>query len=232
MTTRRLDGAVSVVVFEHEGQEPSVGAVLRTLGCDATSVGASEASILINHHAATVAVLDGRSMGDAVIDVLVRIRASRWSIPTLVVCPDEPRVIAALNAGADDCFGPPYSAAELCARVHALLRRAYQVSTWRPAPLSIGRLTVCPVTREATRDGIPVTLSPKEHELLLALLEQRGRVVTRAELLARIWPERARPNARSLDIHIAWLRRKIELDPRQPTIIRTIRAIGYQISET
>jgi len=227
----RLTGAVSVVVLEDEEQDRSISAALRTWGFDVTSAGGvTGAHGAINERAAAIAVLDGRSVRSAVLDLLTKIRESGWSIPVLVVCPDESAIVTALHAGADDCFGPPYSADELHARVTSLLRRTYRVNTWRPVPVRIGRLSVCLATREATRDGIPIALSPKEHELLVVLLEQRGRVVPRSELMARIWPERARPNPRTLDIHIAWLRRKIEPDPRHPTVIQTVRSVGYAMA--
>lgn len=228
--TRRLTGTLCVVVYEAKDQERPIGALLRIWGFDVTTADdATAAHAAINRRAAALAIADGRSRNVAAQDLLVTIRASGWSIPVLVVCSDEHSVVAALTSGADDAFALPYSSAELSARVHALLRRTYRISTWKRAPLKIGRLTMDPVTREATRDGVPVPLSPKEHELLLALLEHRGRPLTRRELLARVWPERSRPNARTLDMHVAWLRRKIESDPRRPTIIRTVRSVGYEI---
>jgi two-component system KDP operon response regulator KdpE len=220
-----------VVVLEDVGQGYSVAAALATGGFDVVVVGtAARAWRAIARSAPALVVLDART-SDAAIRLLARLRLVESSIPALVVCArGEFHVVAALEAGAADCVSPPYVAAELNARARALLRRAYGPTHWQPMPIRIGRLVVCPLSREASRDGVPVRLSPKEHGLLLALLESPGRAVGRRELLARVWPERAVPNGRTVDMHIAWLRQKIEVDHRRPQIIRTVQAVGYLIA--
>jgi DNA-binding response OmpR family regulator len=220
-----------VVVFEGVAQGYSVAAALSTSGFDVLTVRTvAHAQHVLGRVPPALVVLDARQ-SEVAIDLLVTLRRAGSTIPALAVCaPGESSVVAALAAGADDCVGPPYGAAELRARAQALLRRAYGSTNWEPVPIRIGRLVVCPRSREATRDGVPVRLSPKEHGLLLALLESPRRAVEWRELMARVWPERAQPNRRTLDTHITWLRQKIEIDRRWPRIIRTVPSVGYLIA--
>ena len=220
-----------VVVLEDEGQGYPVAAALATGGFHVVATRtAPRAWRAIARKAPTLVVLDARG-SDVAIRLLTRLRGTGSSIPAIAICASgEFHVVTALQAGADDCVSPPYLPAELHARARALLRRAYGPAEWRPMPIRIGRLVVCPLSREAWRDGVPVRLSPKEHGLLLALLESPQRAVGRRELLARVWPERAVPNGRTLDMHIVWLRQKIEIDHRRPQIIRTVPSVGYFIA--
>jgi len=220
-----------VVVLEDVGHGYSVTGALVTGGFDVVAVHtAARAWRAIAREAPALVVLDARTSG-AAIRILTRLRLIGSSIPVLAVCArGESHVVTALEAGADDCASPPYVAEELNARVRALLRRAYGPADWQPMPIRIGRLVVCPLTREASRDGVPVRLTPKEHGLLLALLESPRRAVGRHELMARVWPEHAVPNGRTLDTHIAWLRQKIEIDHRRPQIIYTVQSVGYLIA--
>jgi two-component system KDP operon response regulator KdpE len=227
----RAAGTPRVVVLEDVGLGYSVAAALATGGFDVVAARtAARAWRAIARKPPALVVLDAR-MSDAAIRIVTRLRVSGSSVPALVVCArGEPHVVSALEAGADDCVSPPYVAAELNARARALLRRAYGPADWEPMPIRIGRLVVCPLSREASRDGVPVRLSPKEHGLLLALLESPRRALGRGELLARVWPERAVPNGRTVDTHIAWLRQKIEVDHTRPQIILTVQSVGYLIA--
>lgn len=219
---------MKVVVLEDSRDGYSIAAALATGGFDVVAArSARSARRAIDRVAPVLAVLDTRVSGDA-LRLVVRLRLGGSSLPVLAICyRDESHVITTLAAGADECMTPPYVAMELKARAHALLRRAYGPAEWQPTPIRIGRLVVCPRTREASRDGVPVRLSPKEHGLLIALLEQPRRVIARRDLLARVWPETPEPNARTLDMHILWLRQKIEANHRRPRIIRTVRSVGY-----
>ncbi len=224
-------GTARVVVLEDGRHGCSVAAALATGGFDVMPVSTCARTWrAIAREAPVFVVLDTRA-SDASIRFLTRLRVTGSSMPVLAVCPrGEDHSVAALNAGADECVSPPYLAIELIARARALLRRAYGPAEWRPTPIRVGRLVVCPMTRQATRDGVPVHLSPKELGLLLALIENRGRVMARRELHTRVWPERATPNRRTIDTHIRWLRQKIEADHCRPRIIRTVPRVGYFIA--
>jgi two-component system KDP operon response regulator KdpE len=232
MRTPELEtGTARVVVLEDGHHGYSVAAALATGGFDVSAVSTCARSWrAIARETPLLVVLDTR-VSDAGLRLLKRLRFTGSSMPVLVVCArGEGHVMAALNAGADECVSPPYLTTELNARARALLRRAHGPAEWQPTPIRIGRLVVCPVTREASRDGVPVHLSPKEHGLLLALLENPWRAMARRELYARVWPERPVPNRRTLDMHIFWLRQKIEADYRRPRIIRTVPSVGYLIA--
>jgi DNA-binding response OmpR family regulator len=218
-------------VLEDDGRGSSIAAALATGGFDVVAAStATRAWRAIARRTPTLIVLDARD-SVAAICLLTRLRQTGSTIPALAICArGERHVVTALEAGADDCVSPPYLTEEIQARARAVLRRAYGPAAWEPMPIRVGRLVVCPLSRQATCDGVPVRLSPKEHGLLLALLESPRHAVGRRELLARVWPERAVPNGRTLDMHIAWLRQKIETDHRRPRIIRTVPSVGYLIA--
>ncbi|HZS62525.1 MAG TPA: response regulator transcription factor [Gemmatimonadaceae bacterium] len=220
-----------VVVFEDGAQGYSIAAALATCGFAVSAVRTVEhARQVVDRTPPALLIVDVRH-SDVAMQLVTELRGAGSTIPVLAVCADgESHVVAAFDAGADDCVGPPYGAAEVSARALALLRRAYGREDWQAAPIRIGRLVVCPRSHQATRDGVPVRLSPKEYGLLLALLASPRRAMERRELLARVWPEREVPNGRTLDMHIAWLRQKIEVDHRRPRIIRTVPSVGYLIA--
>jgi DNA-binding response OmpR family regulator len=128
--------------------------------------------------------------------------------------------------GADDYVVKPFNMAELAARVKAILRRAQS----EPASEVIerGGLIIDPRTHEATLDGKPMTLSPKEFALLLFLAKNSGQVFTREALLDRVWGKDAYVTSRTVDVHIRWLRTRIEPDPNLPEKIVTVRGVGYK----
>jgi DNA-binding response OmpR family regulator len=139
---------------------------------------------------------------------------------------DEEDRVRGLEMGADDYVVKPFNMAELAARVKAILRRAQS----EPASEVIerGGLIIDPRTHEATLDGKPMTLSPKEFALLLFLAKNSGQVFTREALLDRVWGKDAYVTSRTVDVHIRWLRTRIEPDPNLPEKIVTVRGVGYK----
>jgi two-component system response regulator MtrA len=119
---------------------------------------------------------------------------------------------------------------ELIARVKALLRRTRGKSAPPiPAVERFGEIEVNPASRTVYRGGRLVSLAPREFDLLLALLRRRGAAASRAELLKEVWQYRSGVLSRTIDIHIAELRRKLEADPSQPRHIRTVWKVGYRL---
>src|SRR5207237_2354062 len=112
----------------------------------------------------------------------------------------------------------------------ALLRRTAPSSGAAP-PEQFGSIEVIPASRTVLRDGRPVGLTPKEFDLLLALLERRGAVATRMELLTEVWGYSAAVLSRTVDTHVAELRRKLEADPAAPRHILTVRKAGYRLEK-
>jgi DNA-binding response OmpR family regulator len=139
---------------------------------------------------------------------------------------DEEDRVRGLEMGADDYVVKPFNMAELAARVKAILRRAQS----EPASEVIerGGLIIDPRTHEATLEGKPMTLSPKEFALLLFLAKNSGQVFTREALLDRVWGKDAYVTSRTVDVHIRWLRTRIEPDPNLPEKIVTVRGVGYK----
>jgi DNA-binding response OmpR family regulator len=159
--------------------------------------------------------------------VLETIRAEGVETPVLVLTArgDEADKVRGLRNGADDYVTKPFALRELRARVAALLRRSKPV----PGQLAFGEVVVDPATHGVTRAGAPVTLRPKEYELLRALLRRAGRVATRGELLREVWGYQDCVVSRTLDTHVGELRRKLEQDPANPRHILTVRKTGYRL---
>ncbi len=164
--------------------------------------------------------------------VLRTLREEGCAAPILILTArgEEADKVRGLRLGADDYVTKPFGVLELLARVEALLRRgAPRRDDSAPGPTRFGDVEVVPATRQVLRNGAPVALTPKEFDLLAALLRRRGAVATRAELLAEVWGYSAAVLSRTVDTHIAELRRKLEPDPAAPRHILTVRKTGYRL---
>lgn len=136
--------------------------------------------------------------------------------------------ITGLELGADDYITKPFNLAELAARVKAVLRRANPDKAVETA--ESGDLTVDPGRHVALLAGTQLELSPKEFQLLYFLMRYPGQVFSRETLLDRVWGQDAFVNSRTVDVHIRWLRQKIEKTPSEPTRIETVRGVGYRFT--
>jgi DNA-binding response OmpR family regulator len=134
--------------------------------------------------------------------------------------------VVGLEIGADDYVTKPFSTRELLARIRALLRR-----TTTPADEEVlvsGDLRVDMKRREVTRNDRPVELKPKEMELLIYFMRNKGRAFTREQLLREVWGYDFYGDSRTVDVHVSWLRQKIEEQPGKPVRILTVRGVGYR----
>lgn len=189
---------------------------------------------LENRHDLVVLDLMLPSMGG--FEVLDRMRKATIHTPVLVLTAlaGKDETVRGLRTGADDYLTKPFAVAELLARIEALLRRADgRVGRRREAPAThvFGTVTVDVHARVVMKDGQKVAMTPRELDLLLALLERPGVARTRHELLRDVWGHRARVRTRTVDTHVAELRRKLEADPSDPRYIVTVRKHGYRFEE-
>lgn len=135
--------------------------------------------------------------------------------------------VTGLEIGGDDYMVKPFSLSELSARVRSVLRRSGS-SIRTLEVVETGNLIINPKTHEATMDGKAVALSPKEFALLYFLAQNPGQVFSRETLLDRVWGADAYVSSRTVDVHIRWLRERIEQNPAHPERIITIRGVGYK----
>ena len=164
--------------------------------------------------------------------VLRAIRESGSAVPVLILTArgEEADKVRGFRLGADDYVTKPFGVLELLARVEALLRRAAKPSNGDGAmPEKFGDVDVDVASRLVHRRGEPVALAPKEFDLLVALLRRRGAVVSRLELMKEVWGYRAAVVSRTVDTHVAELRRKLEDDPARPRHLLTVRKAGYRL---
>ena len=140
---------------------------------------------------------------------------------------NEADIVAGLKSGADDYLSKPFGMQEFLARVEAIIRR--KRTPIAPAYLDYGSLQIDLVQRRVRLQGEFIDLTPQEFSLLYVLAQAGGVALSRAELLRRAWPD-AIDNPRTIDTHVLSLRKKVELDPRQPSLIQTIRNVGYRFN--
>jgi two-component system, OmpR family, alkaline phosphatase synthesis response regulator PhoP len=164
--------------------------------------------------------------------VLKTLRDEGRQMPILILTArgEEADKVRGLRLGADDYVTKPFGVLELLARVEALLRRtASQSGDGAGPPERFGAVELIPASRTVLRDGRAVALTPKEFDLLLALVKRRGAVASRMELLTEVWGYSAAVLSRTVDTHVAELRRKLEADPAAPDHILTVRKAGYRL---
>ena len=137
--------------------------------------------------------------------------------------------VLGLKLGADDYLTKPFEMPELLARLEALLRRSNVVTSDVSGQIvQFGDVTVDFRTTQVLRNGSPVDVSAREFKLLRYFIEHRGAAITRDELLNAVWGYESMPFTRTVDVHIAWLRQKVEPQPRRPQFILTVHGVGYR----
>jgi DNA-binding response OmpR family regulator len=141
---------------------------------------------------------------------------------------EEPEMVALLEGGADDYIVKPFGAAQLDARIKAVLRRLGPVAA--EEPLRVGGLVVSPAAREVTLDGRALDLTPREFDLLAHLVRRAGQVVPRRELLAEVWQQPLGGADKTVDVHLSWLRRKLGETAQSPRYLHTVRTVGVKLT--
>ena len=168
-------------------------------------------------------------------DVARELRSrSRVPIIMLTARGTETDRVVGLEIGADDYVVKPFSAAEVVARIRAVLRRTAESApggdTAQAEPIEIHELRIDPAARRVVLGGDEVELSRKEYELLFALASRAGTVVTREDLMSEVWDENWFGSTKTLDVHIGWLRRKLGDDAAEPRWIETVRGVGFRFA--
>jgi two-component system OmpR family response regulator len=145
---------------------------------------------------------------------------------------DETDKVVGLEIGADDYMTKPFSLRELLARIRAMLRRAKMIET-QPGPeeasFKVGDIEIDIARHQASKGATMLELTPKEFDLLVFLSRNKGFVFSRDQLLEKVWGYDYAGDTRTVDVHIRWLRQKIEADPGNPKYLRTVRGTGYKL---
>ncbi len=178
---------------------------------------------------ADLVLLDLMLPGLSGIDVCRQLR-QRSSVPVIMLTAKDSEVdkVVGLEIGADDYVTKPYSSRELLARIKAVLRRQTEPEELVPATVEAGPVRMDVERHQVTVSGTTVSLPLKEFELLEMLLRNAGRVLTRGQLIDRVWGSDYVGDTKTLDVHVKRLRAKVEPDPSAPRHIVTVRGLGYK----
>ncbi len=177
-------------------------------------------------------ILDLMLPGKNGYDICRDVRQSGVQVPILMLTAKGETIdkVLGLKLGADDYLTKPFEMIELAARVEALLRRRNSNSNNRETgSLAFGDVSIDLKQATVAKSGLPVEMSAMEFKLLQFLIENPGRVHSRDELLDAVWGYDAMPSTRTVDVHIAWLRQKLESNPRHPQYIQTVHGFGYKL---
>jgi two-component system response regulator RegX3 len=220
-----------LVVEDEESFSDALSYMLRREGFEAVVAATGpDALAEFDRGGADVVLLDLMLPGLPGTEVCRALRA-RSAVPIIMLTAKDSEIdkVVGLELGADDYVTKPYSARELVARIRAVLRRGGDAE-----PAGDGVLAAGPVRMDVERhvvavDGRPVALPLKEFDLLELLLRNAGRVLTRGQLIDRVWGSDYVGDTKTLDVHVKRLRAKIEPDPANPTFLLTVRGLGYKL---
>lgn len=222
-----------LIVEDEESLADPLAFLLRKEGFETTVVSDGPSALAeFDRAGADIVLLDLMLPGMTGTDVCKQLRA-RSSVPVIMVTARDSEIdkVVGLELGADDYVTKPYSARELIARIRAVLRRGTETED---ATNADGVLEAGPVRMDVERhvvsvNGEPITLPLKEFDLLEYLVRNSGRVLTRGQLIDRVWGADYVGDTKTLDVHVKRLRSKIEADPANPVHLVTVRGLGYKL---
>ncbi len=219
-----------LIVEDEDSLAEPLAYLLRKEGFEATVVTDGPSALAeFDRAGADIVLLDLMLPGMSGTEVCKHLRA-RSSVPVIMVTARDSEVdkVVGLELGADDYVTKPYSARELIARIRAVLRRGTEAEVG-DAVLEAGPVRM-DIERHIVRvDGQPVPMPLKEFELLAFLMRNKGRVLTRGQLIDRVWGADYVGDTKTLDVHVKRLRSKIEADPANPVRLVTVRGLGYKL---
>jgi len=221
-----------LLVEDEPGLVMTLGDRLRIEGHHVEAAGDGQTGLdMASAGAFDLIILDIMLPGKNGMDVCRDLRQRGIATPILMLTARGQTVdkVVGLRIGADDYMTKPFEMIELLARVEALLRRAPAFGAAGDI-YQLGPIRVDLRRTEVVRHGKPVTLSAKEFQLLRYLVEHRGTTVSRETLLSEVWGYGGVTSSRTVDVHVAWLRQKLEEDPRQPQWILTVHGLGYKLA--
>lgn len=221
-----------LLVEDEEGLIITLTDRLRSEGFDVTSATDGKAGFaLAEKEAFDLILLDVMLPKKNGYDVCRDLRQKGISTPILMLTAKGETIdkVLGLKLGADDYLTKPFEVIELMARIEALLRRSpHKANGHSYDAFRFGEVAVDFKRAEVTRNDTPVDLSAMEFKLLQYLIEHRGLVHSRDNLLDEVWGYDSMPSTRTVDVHIAWLRQKLEENPRRPHFIQTVHGLGYK----
>ena len=178
-------------------------------------------------------ILDLMLPGVNGLEICRHVRGKGWQVPIIMLTARSEEIdkVRGLDLGADDYITKPFSLSEVMARVRAVLRRVQPETEETAGRLEVGELQMDLKRHELFRAGEAVQLTQKEFQLLRLLLSRPGEVISRDEFLDRVWGEEVHITHRTVDTHVASLRKKIERDPERPRYISSVRGAGYKLNE-
>ena len=221
--------SVVLIVEDEDSYRDALSYLLRREGFEVlVAADGTEGLALFDRHGADIVLLDLMMPGLTGTEVCRRIR-QRSSVPIIMVTArdDEIDKVVALELGADDYVTKPFGHRELVARIRAVLRRGTDAELL-PDLIEASGVRMDVERHEVWVDGQPVRLALKEFELLEMLLRNAGRVLTRVQLIDRIWGADYVGDTKTLDVHVKRLRAKVEIDPAEPQLLVTVRGLGYK----
>jgi two-component system, OmpR family, response regulator RegX3 len=224
-------GRILVVEDEASISEPFAEA-LRRAGFEPLLTGTAAGALRLAEEAEPDLVMLDLALPDGDGRDVCRELRRRSDVPIVMLTArgTEMDKIVGLELGADDYVVKPFSAAEVISRIRAVLRRSSRREEQPEEPIAVAELELDPGARIARLRGAELDLSRKEFDLLAELMRHAGQVVSREDLMARVWDVNWFGSTKTLDVHIGWLRRKLGDDPNEPTYIETVRGVGFRFA--
>ena len=219
-----------LVVEDEESFSDPLSYLLRKEGYEVSVAGTGPLALEdFDRSGADLVLLDLMLPGLSGVDVCRALR-HRSSVPVIMLTAKDSEIdkVVGLEIGADDYVTKPYSSRELLARIKAVLRRGQEPEELMPATLESGPVRMDVERHVVSVNGTHMPLPLKEFELLEMLLRNSGRVLTRAQLIDRVWGSDYVGDTKTLDVHVKRLRSKVEPDPANPKFIVTVRGLGYK----